>query len=57
MPQVTSLGVSVPFSVGCHSRASLGSTAARQFVTESLLPEQKGHREPRVRWLIVACHT
>nr|WP_257131487.1 hypothetical protein [Bacillus thuringiensis] len=39
---VTSYGISVPFFVGCHSLATLGSTYASELSLPTLLPEQYG---------------
>jgi len=36
-------GDDLPLRVGCHSAASLGSSVASEFVTDTRRPEQYGH--------------
>ena len=47
--RATLSGVMPPFLVGCHSVATSGKSEAKEFVTETLLPSQKGHPFPAVR--------
>ena len=46
VPAVTSVGLVFPFFLGCHSRATAGATAAREFVEEARCPAQNGHPAP-----------
>ena len=47
---MTSRGLSAPFFLGCHWRATRGLQVARQFVTDNLLREQNGQRPPFAPW-------
>src|SRR3954470_23558223 len=59
VPEVTSLGLSVPFLVGCHCRATLGKQVASALVFETRRPLQNGQLSaPRLdRLATVVCHS
>src|ERR1700723_265359 len=59
-PEANCSGVRGLFFVGCHSPATWGKNRAREFVTETFLPEQHGQPlfvDGLVRLFTVACHS
>jgi hypothetical protein len=56
-PGVTSLGVSAPFLVACHSFARAGSRRARLLAGLARRPEQNGHPWAWTRLRTVASHS
>ena len=57
LPGVTSLGVNLPFSTGCHSAARGGFTVCRQLSSHTARPAQQGHPLPLFLLEIVAFHS
>src|SRR5262249_28188786 len=56
-PRVTSRGVSVPFFVGCQSRATFGPVTASEFVEEIRRVAQKGQPKPVWRLATLPSHS